>query len=165
MVRVLAHGGLLLIFVLLAAACRAQSSTQLQPAGASASPPVEASPPAAPAGEATTEESATPAHPEPAQISDSRLGLSLLKNIVLDQKAIWTSPAQLRVDDANWLLPVAGIAAMSLASDTHISKTLTSSSTLVSRSNTFSNAGVAAFGAVAGGLYLMGEMNGDDRRR
>ena len=165
MVRVLAHGGLLLIFVLLAAACRAQSSTQLQPAGASASPPVEASPPAAPAGEATTEESATPAHPEPAQISDSRLGLSVLKNIVLDQKAIWTSPAQLRVDDANWLLPVAGIAAMSLASDTHISKTLTSSSTLVSRSNTFSNAGVAAFGAVAGGLYLMGEMNGDDRRR
>ena len=35
----------------------------------------------------------------------------LLKNIADDQKSIWTSPFHLRLRDANWLVPLAGLAA------------------------------------------------------
>lgn len=103
--------------------------------------------------------------PKPADtFSESRLDFSLLKNIALDQTAIWTSPAYLRLEDANWLLPFAGILAASLVSDTHVSAALTRSAPLVSRSNTFSNAGLAAFGGLAGGSYLLGEITADDHR-
>jgi membrane-associated phospholipid phosphatase len=159
-------GGLLLAFVFFAAESRAQSlSAPRQPGSATDSLAADAAQTAAPGADPAPNETVGPLHGEQAQISESRLGLSLLKNMALDQKTIWTSAVELRVEDANWLLPVAGIAAMSFASDTHISKTLTSSATLVSRSNTFSNYGLAAFGGMAGGLYLMGEFTGDDRER
>jgi membrane-associated phospholipid phosphatase len=99
------------------------------------------------------------------KFTESRLGLSLLKNITLDQKAIWTSPTRWRLDDANWLLPFAGIAAASLASDTHVSKALTQSTTWVNRSTTFSNYGIAAFGGITGGMYLLGKITHDDHKR
>src|SRR6266851_10450416 len=38
------------------------------------------------------------------QFTETKLGLSLLKNIVLDQKAIWTSPTHLRLADADWMI-------------------------------------------------------------
>lgn len=97
--------------------------------------------------------------------TESRLGLSLLKNIALDQKAVWTSPARWRPADAGWLIPVGVVAAASLETDTHISKALTRSASRVSKSNTFSNSGVAAFGGIAGGLYLLGKVTRDDRKR
>lgn len=97
--------------------------------------------------------------------SESRLGLSLIKNIAMDQKAIWTSPAHLRLEDANWLLPFAGVAAASFASDTHLSAALAHSPTHVRESNTFSNYGIAAFGGVTGGLYLWGEIARDGHKR
>src|SRR5580700_9421180 len=59
------------------------------------------------------------------QFTETKLGLSLLKNIALDQKAIWTSPKHLRLADTEWMIPFAGIAAVSLASDTHVSQGLT----------------------------------------
>src|SRR5579862_374489 len=99
------------------------------------------------------------------QFTETKLGLSLLKNIVLDQKAAWTSPSRLRPDDINWLLPFAGIAAVSLASDTHISKALTRSPSRISESNTFSNFGIAAFGGATGGLYLLGKITHDDHEQ
>ena len=88
------------------------------------------------------------------QFSENKLGLSLLKNIALDQKAMWTSPMHLRLEYANWLAPLAGVTAASLASDTGLSRALTGSPSTVSRSTSFSNYGVAALGGVAGGMYL-----------
>jgi hypothetical protein len=97
--------------------------------------------------------------------TETKLGLSLLKNIVLDQKAVWTNPARLRLNDANWLLPFAAITAASLESDTHISKALTRSPSRVSESTTFSNYGIAAFGGATGGLYLLGKITHDDHKQ
>ena len=99
------------------------------------------------------------------QFTETKLGMSLLKNIVLDQRAVWTSPAHLRLNDANWLLPVAAIAAASLESDTHISKALTRSPARVRESTTFSNYGVAAFGGATGGLYLLGKITHNDHEQ
>src|SRR5579872_2977145 len=76
------------------------------------------------------------------QFTETKLGLSLLKNIVLDQKAVWTSPAHLRLVDANWIIPFGAIAAASLESDTHVSRALTHSPSRVSKSSTFSNYGI-----------------------
>jgi hypothetical protein len=99
------------------------------------------------------------------QFSETKLGLSLLKNITLDQKAIWTSPSHLRLADADWILPFAGIAAVSLASDTHISKGLTHSPSIVSKTNSFSNYGIGALGGATGGMYLLGKITHNDHEQ
>lgn len=99
------------------------------------------------------------------QFSETKLGLSLLQNITLDQKAIWTSPWHLRLADANWIIPFAGIAAVSLASDTHISRSLTHSPSLVSKTNSFSNYGIGALGGATGGMYLLGKITHDDHEQ
>jgi hypothetical protein len=96
------------------------------------------------------------------QFTETKLGLSLLKNIALDQKAIWTSPAHLRLADADWIIPFAGIAAVSLASDTHVSKGMIGSPSFVSKSNSFSNYGVGALGGITGGMYLLGKITHND---
>jgi membrane-associated phospholipid phosphatase len=100
-----------------------------------------------------------------ADFAPTELGASLFKNIALDQKAIWTSPFHLRPADVNWILPAAAVAAVSLASDTHISAALTKSPSRVSKSNTFSNYGVAAFGGVAGGAWVLGKITHDDHEQ
>ena len=96
------------------------------------------------------------------QFTETKLGLSLLKNIALDQKAIWTSPVHLRLADADWIIPFAGITAISLASDTHVAQGLTRSSSFVSKSSSFSNYGVGALGAISGGMFLLGKIKHDD---
>ena len=48
---------------------------------------------------------------------DNRVGLPLMKHIAGDQKSIWTSPFHLRLRDANWLVPLAGLAAALVATD------------------------------------------------
>ena len=98
------------------------------------------------------------------EFSETTLGLSLLKNIALDQKAMWTSPFHMSLEDANWLVPFAGIAAASLASDTGVSRALTRSASTVRRSNSFSNYGVGAMGAISGGMFVLGKMTHDDHR-
>src|SRR5579862_5307822 len=54
--------------------------------------------------------------------SETKIGLSLLKNIALDQANLWTSPRRLRVADANWFIPLAAATAASLAVDAPVSK-------------------------------------------
>jgi len=99
------------------------------------------------------------------QFSETRLWRPLLKNIALDQKAMWTSPRHLRLSDADWLAPLAGVTAALLASDRSLSKALPQSPSFVSKSSTFSNYGLASLGGAAGGLYLWGMMTHDDHKR
>jgi len=158
--------GLLMTMVSLGAACLAQSQGQEQlPAGGALASAAETGPAARQAVESMPAWSTGKSQKEGAEFTESRLGLSLLKNIALDQKAIWTSPTHLRLDDADWILPWAGIAAASLASDTHISAGLAHSTSLASKSNTFSNSGIAAFVGISGGLYLLGKMTHDGHKR
>ncbi len=70
------------------------------------------------------------ANPQPQYADDppdNRLGLSLLKNIGRDQKAIWTSPGRVRFADATWLVPLGGLTAGLLATDRDGSKHLSDS--------------------------------------
>src|SRR5271167_1975974 len=93
------------------------------------------------------------------------IGPSLLKRIAGDQRAIWTSPAHLRLIDADWLLPIGITTGVLLATDTEVSKHLSNSPSRLSNSNTFSNFGVASLVGAGAGLYLLGHITHDDHKR
>ena len=96
---------------------------------------------------------------------NNSLGPHLFKSIAEDQKAIWTSPARLRAEDAIWLVPLAGLTAGFIATDTEVSKHLSNSKSEIKYSNDFSNYGVGSLAAVGGGLYLWGHFTHDDHKR
>lgn len=93
------------------------------------------------------------------------VGLPLLKNIGDDQKVIWDSPFHLRLRDANWLVPLAGMAAAMLVTDSATSRHLSDSPTRISQSRTFSNMGAASLIGTAGGLYLWGKIRHNEHMR
>jgi hypothetical protein len=159
-------GGLLLAAAWLAAACSAQSSAGRQ-AQSGAAPPQysEARFGPWPSGESQPALNAGKAPQQDGDSTGSRVGLSLLKNIALDQKAIWTGSARWRREDATWILPFAAIASASLGLDTHASKAVTSSPSLLHKSNAFSDYGVAAFGGMIAGTYLLGKMTENEHER
>ena len=104
--------------------------------------------------------------PAPAFHSPER---ALLRNLFADQKAIWTSPLRIRLDDVQWLVPLLGGTAVGIASDTDIQNHIPTSPSFRKNSNTFSNYGVAAFAGVTGATWLWGiatpqRPNARDRR-
>jgi membrane-associated phospholipid phosphatase len=86
-----------------------------------------------------------------------------LGGVFVDQKLIWTSPFRLQAKDMAWLVPDAGIAAGLFATDRTTSRELSRRG--VKRAGTFSNAGLAAFAGVAGGMYVLGVHRNDDQMR
>ena len=96
---------------------------------------------------------------------DNRVGLPLIRNLVQDQVSIWTSPARVRFNDSNWLVPLGGITAGLLVTDRQVSQHLWDSTNVINRSNSFSNYGVAALGGASVGLYGIGLMTHDEHQR
>jgi len=78
----------------------------------------------------------------------------LLKDFVQDQKHIWTSPARFRYVDANWLVPLGGIAAGLLVTDRGYSASLTRQSSTIRHFKTLSNVGVGSLVVAGAGMYL-----------
>jgi membrane-associated phospholipid phosphatase len=81
---------------------------------------------------------------------------ALLRNLVADQKSIWTSPLRLRLNDVQWLAPLLGGTAVLIASDTDIERRVPSNANFRKQSNSFSNYGVAGFAGIAGATWLFG---------
>src|SRR5208283_5446306 len=73
---------------------------------------------------------------------------------LFDQKQIWTSPAHLGWQDANWLLPLSGVTAGMFVTDAEMSRHISHNATTVSHYNTVSNASVAALLGGAGAMWL-----------
>ncbi|MGA7225652.1 MAG: capsule assembly Wzi family protein [Candidatus Acidiferrales bacterium] len=99
------------------------------------------------------------------RIYDNTLGPHLLKDLVGDQKRIWTSFTHVRLVDADWLVPLGAAAGLLFATDTEVSKHLSNSPTRIKYSNDLANYGVGSLAAVAGGMYLWGHFTHDDHRR
>ena len=76
------------------------------------------------------------------------------ERFLLDQKQIWTSPAHVRWQDANWLLPLSGISAGLFTTDSDMSRHISQNPTTISHYNTISNASVAALIGGAGAMWL-----------
>ena len=118
----------------------------------------------------------TPAEPEPvlerspvASSSAGRLSrspeLSLPRNLVQDQKDIWTSPLRLRLNDVQWLAPLLAVGTVATLSDTDIQRHLPTSLSLQTRSKSYSDYGLAAFGGVSGAAWLIGVASHNDHMR
>jgi hypothetical protein len=96
---------------------------------------------------------------------DNGLGLHLVNRFLRDQKAIWTSPAKVRLSDADWLMPLGLVTAFTLSTDTEFSKHLSNSPSRLSQSNTFSTDAVLGMGGLAGGIYLWGQISHDEHKK
>jgi membrane-associated phospholipid phosphatase len=77
------------------------------------------------------------------------------KRILLDQKAIWTSPLHVKPLDAMWLLPLAAVTGTMIGSDQHTMTALVHINANDQKHfNTLSNAGVGALGVLPASMYL-----------
>lgn len=88
------------------------------------------------------------------------------KNILRDQKAIWTSPLHLRAKDARWLVPLGVGTAALIATDQQTGDEIAESDKPLNASRVVSYAG-SAYGvaAVAGAFYIFGRANHNSRAR
>jgi membrane-associated phospholipid phosphatase len=102
---------------------------------------------------------------EPAIGNSNSLGAPFLKNLVSDQKSIWTSPARLRWADGTWLFPLAAAAGGFLATDRAVPPALSGDPKKLKRYTTFSNWGVYSLIGAGGGLYVWSKLSRDDHQR
>jgi membrane-associated phospholipid phosphatase len=103
----------------------------------------------------------------PVDVSDTEnaLGIRFIRNLALDQKAIWTSPFHLHWGDARWLLPLGEVTAGFLATDPATARAISNDPTTLSHYRSFSNYGVGSLIAAGGGLYVWGRITHDDHKR
>lgn len=104
--------------------------------------------------------------PTPTASATPSLEREFFKNILLDQKAIWTAPFHLNREDAKWMVP-AGVGMMALFTTDRITgDEMAESDSPVNASRVISYAG-SAYGvaAVAGTFYLVGRGENNTRAR
>ncbi|MCU1269503.1 MAG: hypothetical protein JWN74_797 [Acidobacteriaceae bacterium] len=106
---------------------------------------------------------AVPDNPQP---DDSENKLVILpRQLLRDQIGMWTSPARLRLPDATWLVPLGGFTAALFATDTDVSRHLSTAPNTLLRYRHISDYGVYSMAGGAGGLYLLGLMTHNDHQR
>ena len=104
--------------------------------------------------------------PSPQPSATPTLEKQFFKNILGDQKAIWTSPFHLRGGDARWLAPLGLGTAALIATDRRTGDEMAESSQQLNASRTISYAGSGyAVGGVAATFYLVGRVTHNDRAR
>jgi membrane-associated phospholipid phosphatase len=102
---------------------------------------------------------------EPAIEKSNSLGVPFLKNLVSDEKAIWTSPSRLRWADGTWLFPLAAVTGGFFATDRAVPPSLSTDPKKLNRYSSFSNYGVYSLVGAGGGLYLWSKLSHDDHQR
>jgi membrane-associated phospholipid phosphatase len=100
---------------------------------------------------ATSSREAKPDPERPPGSGLKRLGRDFLE----DQKQIWTSPTQVRISDADWLVPAGGFAAGLFATDRDVSTHLSNDPKTISHYKNMSTAGAAALVGTAGAMWLL----------
>lgn len=112
--------------------------------------------------------SATPRPPKARQRSPEprpTTEVNFLRNLALDQKAIWTAPLSVRLQDVTWMAPLGGLTAGLLRSDAQFSRHLDATPSRLQHSNDVANAGVGALVALPAGLYGWGLITHDPHKR
>jgi len=93
------------------------------------------------------------------------LGLQTVKNILRDQRDIWSSFAHIRVGHADWLVPYAGLTAGFLVTDHDSSLHLSNSPNTLKKYRDLSNYGLAGMAGAVGSFYLWGLATHDEHKR
>ena len=104
--------------------------------------------------------------PSPTPSSSPSLESSFFKNILRDQKAIWTSPAHVHGNDAPWLVMLGVTTGGFLATDRATGDDMATHTGQLDASRIISYAG-SAYGvsAAAGSFYLIGRATHNERAR
>jgi Capsule assembly protein Wzi/PAP2 superfamily len=102
---------------------------------------------------------------QPTGGDSNAIGASLLKNLMSDQKAIWTSPTHLRWADGTWLFPLAAATAGFFATDRAVPPALPSDPNKLNRYVKVSNYGLYSEIGAGGGLYIWGKLSHNDHQR
>jgi len=104
--------------------------------------------------------------PTPNASATPSLESQFFKNILRDQKAIWTAPFHLHSQDARWLAPLGLGTAALIATDRRTGDEMAESTGQLNTSRIISYAGSAyGVGSVAATFYLFGRAKHDDRAR
>ena len=82
-----------------------------------------------------------------------------------DQKQIWTSPARVRLSDANWLVPLGGITAGLLVTDREYVASTSQNPSTLRHYKSVSNYGLAGLIGSGAGLYLLSFPTHNERWR
>ena len=105
--------------------------------------------------------------PSPPEAADFKLPhpneTNFLRNLVVDQKDIWTSPAKLQPSEFKWLVPMGGIATGLFVTDPQSSFGMASYH--ASTYNIASNAGLAAAAGLTASAYIWGRITKNERLR
>jgi hypothetical protein len=101
----------------------------------------------------------------PGEDPENRLVSPFLKHVVRDQEHFWTAPAHLRTRDLKWIVPVAGIAAGLIASDSWLSKQIPNKPNQLSRSLSISNDTVYSLVGIGGAAFLLGHITNNDHMK
>lgn len=106
--------------------------------------------------------------PAPAAQTSGKPSLEreFFKNLLHDQRAIWTSPLHLHGAGARWAAVFGVSTAALIATDEHTAARLGNNPSRLSLSKNISKMGIGYVGGgIAGGFYLVGRAAGDDRAR
>src|SRR2546430_7870371 len=112
--------------------------------------------------------SATAQTPSPTPVASPTPTLEheFIKNVLRDQKAIWTAPFHLHQRDGLWLAPIGLGAAALIATDRRTGDEIAESTSQLNASRIMSYAGSAyGVGAVAGAFYVAGRAGHNRRAR
>jgi membrane-associated phospholipid phosphatase len=93
-------------------------------------------------------------------LEDSRNPRVFLKHLAQDQARLWSSPFRLHPNDAEWMVPVAGITTGLIMTDRTSGYEIARSFN-VSRASSFSNYAMGAYGGAVVGFYWLGHRSGD----
>jgi len=114
-------------------------------------------------GQTSTPTPAPSPSPPPKPVSLER---EFFKNILRDQKAIWTMPLHLRGQDAKWLVPLGAGTTALIATDRETGDAMARHDGGLDASRVVSYAGsIYGTAAIAGSFYLMGRVTKNDRAR
>jgi Capsule assembly protein Wzi/PAP2 superfamily len=107
--------------------------------------------------------------PVPSQDADRHLAsdhpVEFLRNVVRDQKDIWTSPFRVKPRDLNWVIPWAGLTAGFINSDAETASRVNPNNSFSKHASTISNGGLGIALGGSAGFYLLGKIRGDDHQK
>ncbi len=115
----------------------------------------EAEPSAPSAADSTKKTTTTSADASTSESATKRFFGGAVTDFTQDQKHIWTSPAHIRLVDATWLVPLAGVTAGLFVTDRQYSASLSTNPNTISNYKTLSNVGIASLAGATVGMYLM----------
>ena len=101
--------------------------------------------------------------PLPLLTRDDFFSKGFARQLLRDQKPIWTSPARIKASDVKWLAPLAAGTAFLFTKDTQISNHFEQHPSLLNASTKVSSVGLYSTWAVPGAFLALGKFTGNER--